>query len=372
MQVEELELSQFRNIDRLALNCPESLHLFVGPNAQGKTNILESLYVLALGKSHRTRKDKELIRWGADAAQIKARVSGEFGNHRLDIRLTPRGKKVVKNGLEQRRLSSYIGTLTAVLFAPEDLTIVKGSPQVRRRFIDMELGQVSPSYIHDLTRYNQLLLQRNQLLKDMGNRRERINAFLDVLDEQMIDLSTSLWKKRVTFIKQLTQWAQDIHTSITQAKETLTIDYQSAVPTQGVTDEAGYRMAIEKELLRLREQELRRGTTLTGPHRDDLRLFANDVDIHTFGSQGQQRTAALSLKLAEIELIHQETGTYPILLLDDVLSELDDSRKTHLLEAIRGKVQTFVTATGLEGIDQETCDRARIYRVQQGSITEQG
>ncbi|GGE06178.1 DNA replication and repair protein RecF [Marinithermofilum abyssi] len=370
MHVEQLELTQFRNIPQLELTCPEELHLFVGPNAQGKTNILESLYVLAIGKSHRTRSHKELIRWEEPAARIRARVNREGRSHRLDIRLTPQGKKVSRNGVEQRRLSEYIGSLTAVLFAPEDLAIVKGSPQVRRRFLDMEIGQVSPSYVYHLTRYNKLILQRNTILKDISKNGKEQEMLLEVLDEQLIQSAVHLWIKRRGFVDVLTRWAQDIHSGITDGKEALSIHYQPSGEMDAGQEEEALQEQFRQTLQNLRKQEIQRGSTLVGPHRDDLRLAANGVDIHTYGSQGQQRTAALSLKLAEIELIHQETGTYPILLLDDVLSELDDSRKTHLLEAIRGKVQTFVTITGLEGIDQGTLDRARMYRVRQGTVTE--
>jgi DNA replication and repair protein RecF len=371
MRVERLELRQFRNIEALSVDCPEELHLFVGPNAQGKTNILESLYLLSIGKSHRTRKDREMIRWEWEAARIQARVRQRSRVDRLEIRLSAKGKKVIKNGLEQRKLSEYIGTLTAVLFAPEDLTIVKGSPQVRRRFIDMELGQVSPWYIHQLTRYNHLLAQRNQLLKDLAKSRHPTWALLDVMDEQLIDLSTHLWIKRMVFVDQLTRWAKAVHAAITQERETLQIAYQPSLSLEESTDRKAMAEAMAAAIKRIRKQEVGRGTTLIGPHRDDLKLMVNGADLHRYGSQGQQRTAALSLKLAEIEWIHSETGTYPILLLDDVLSELDDARKTHLLEAIRGKVQTFVTATGLDGIDEVTLQRARIYRVRQGSISEQ-
>ncbi|WP_338048651.1 DNA replication/repair protein RecF [Paludifilum halophilum] len=368
--MEQLELFQFRNISRLKLDCPDELHLFVGPNAQGKTNILESLYVLSIGKSHRTRKDKELIRWEQSVARLQARVVREDRSQRLEVRLHPRGKKVVRNGLEQRRLSEYIGSLTAVLFAPEDLSIVKGSPQVRRRFLDMEIGQVHPAYIHYLTRYNKLLTQRNSLLKELAKDRRPESGLLEVLDEQLIEYCTHLWKRRYQFIGRLSHWARDIHHSITQGRETLCLEYLPSAEVDPDMDEEMYADVLRQELGQLRDREIHRGSTLIGPHRDDLRLSVNGTDLHTFGSQGQQRTAALSTKLAEIELIRQETGTYPILLLDDVLSELDDSRKTHLLEAIRGKVQTFVTATGLEGIDEETLDRARIFRVRQGNISE--
>jgi len=371
MHVEHLELKQFRNIEQLRLNSPGELHLFVGRNAQGKTNILESLYVLAVGKSHRTHGHREMIRWDQPAAFLKARVVKESSTRRLEVRLTSQGKKVIKNGVEQRRLSEYIGSLTAALFAPEDLSLVKGSPRVRRRFLDMEMGQVSPSYIHDLTRYNQIINQRNSLLKELGRSQTENWMMLDVLDEQLIECSAKLWTKRFSFVQILSRWAQEIHASITQGHENLSIQYRPSIPVTADMGPDELRDAMQQELTRIREQELYRGNTRVGPHRDDLRLFADGTDLHTYGSQGQQRTAALSLKLAEIELIHQETGTYPILLLDDVLSELDDSRKTHLLEAIRGKVQTFVTTTGLEGIDRETLERARIYQVRQGSFSEQ-
>ncbi|PTX53070.1 DNA replication and repair protein RecF [Melghirimyces profundicolus] len=371
MHVEQLELKQFRNIRHLRLDCPGELHLFVGPNAQGKTNILESLYVLAIGKSHRTYSHKEMIQWEESAAFLKAKVwRGETAG-RLEIRLTPKGKKVIRNGVEQRRLSDYIGSLTAVLFAPEDLSIVKGSPQVRRRFLDMEIGQVSPAYLHSLSQYNKLIHQRNRLLKEWGKKRTADAVMLDVMNEQLIELSTYLWAKRFAFVELLSGRAKEIHDSITRERENLSLQYRPSIPIRAEMDKKELREVMEKELGRIREREVIRGNTLVGPHRDDLRLAADGTDLHTYGSQGQQRTAALSLKLAEIELIHQETGHYPILLLDDVLSELDDFRKTQLLEAIRGKVQTFVTTTGLEGIDRETLNRARIYRVRQGSISEQ-
>lgn len=373
MRVESLELKEYRNITELSLVCPEELHIFVGPNAQGKTNILESLYVLALGKSHRTRSHKELIRFGKERALIKARVQKRNEKLRLEVKLTTKGKKVSRNGIEQPKLSQYIGSLTAVLFAPEDLAIVKGSPSVRRRFLDMEIGQVSPTYVHDLTQLQQLLAQRNSLLKQLSQRQPDPKLFfLDVLDEKLIQLSTALWRRRFRFLKSLREWAKDIHSAITQGKEELHIEYIASAPIHENQTESDWREILTKELKHIRKKEWMRGSTLIGPHRDDFHLSVNGLNLHTYGSQGQQRTAALSLKLAEIELIRQETGSYPILLLDDVLSELDDDRKTHLLEAIRGRVQTFVTTTSLEGIDHKTLMRAQVYQVRQGSITELG
>lgn len=370
MRVQSLEIHCYRNISQLSIDCPQDLHIFVGPNAQGKTNILESLYLLALGKSHRTRSTKELIQFGEQYSVLKARVKRDERVSRLEVQLRDLGKKVSINGIEQSKLSQYIGFLPAVLFAPEDLAIVKGSPQIRRRFLDMEIGQVSPNYVYNLSQLNKLLTQRNSLLKGLGTNKKFQVEFLDVYDEQFLSLSLDLWRKRFSFLKLLTQWSQEIHQSITSSNEELFIEYLPSIPIQANMEIDEWRAIFQAELERVREQEIRRGSTLFGPQRDDFRLIANGLDLHTFGSQGQQRTAALSLKLAEIELIHQETGVYPILLLDDVLSELDDSRKTHLLEAIRGRVQTFVTTTNLEGIDEETLTKAQIYQIRQGTIQE--
>lgn len=364
-----LELKQYRNIDRLSLECPQELHLFVGPNAQGKTNILESLYVLGMGKSHRTRSHKELIQFGHQEAYLKARVKKDQQIIRLEVKLSQKGKKVSRNGIEQPRLSQYIGSLPVVLFAPEDLSIVKGSPQVRRRFLDTEIGQVSPTYVHHLVQFNKLIQQRNSLLKQLTLNKGAHYELLDVLDQQLIQLCIEIWRKRFHFLHSLRKWAKKIHSAITQQSEELTIEYIPSLQIEPDMEKNDLAVHMQKELTRIRDKEIIRGTTLIGPHRDDLRLLANGLDLHVYGSQGQQRTAALSLKLAEIELIYQEVSYYPILLLDDVLSELDDTRKTHLLEAIRGRVQTFVTTTSLEGIDPETLNRAQIYQVKQGTIT---
>ncbi|WP_124726256.1 DNA replication/repair protein RecF [Staphylospora marina] len=372
MRIETLELTDYRNIEGLSLRCEGPLHLFVGANAQGKTNILESIYVLALGKSHRTRSHRELIRFGKQRSVLKSRVRKGEQVVRLQIQLTEKGKKVSKNGVEQPRLSRYIGTLPAVLFAPEDLALVKGSPQVRRRFLDMEIGQVSPSYVHDLSMWNQLVQQRNSLLKRLARSRREQDALLDVLDEQMVTLAVRIWTRRFHFLSSLREWAKEIHREITRHREDLGIEYVPSVAGLADAPPDSWGDLYLRELAAIREREILRGASLLGPHRDDLRLSAGGLDLHTYGSQGQQRTAALSLKLAEIELIHRETGHYPVLLLDDVLSELDDSRKSHLLTAIRGKVQTFVTTTGLDGIDGETLASARVYGVKQGTISELG
>jgi DNA replication and repair protein RecF len=300
---------------------------------------------------------------------VRTRTEDNRKKSRLELALLPKGRKIKKNGLEVAKLSQYIGTLPVVLFAPEDLQLVKGGPHIRRRFLDVEIGQISPTYVHQLTQLKSLLKERNQLLKNLSKNNQFPLDFLDVLDEQLIGLSVSIWRKRLDSLARLQKWAEEIHLSITKGEERLQIEYIPSVPIHVQMSESEMKDEMRKALSSVRKKEIILGNTLFGPHRDDFSLQQNDLDYHIFGSQGQQRTAALSLKLAELQLVKETTGHYPVLLLDDVLSELDDSRKTHLLESIRGRVQTFVTATGLDGIDLQTQKHAVVYHVQNGHVT---
>lgn len=367
MYVKELSIKHYRNYDTLSLSFNSGIYLFIGDNAQGKTNLLEALYVLALAKSHRTSKDKELINWNETAAVISGRIEKKHGSVPLELQISNKGKKAKVNHLEQKKLSDYIGVLNVVMFAPEDLELVKGSPQVRRRFIDMEIGQVSPTYLYYLSQYYKLLSQRNALLKDWYQR-DKNRPMVDVFTMQLIEVATKIYVKRRQFIQKLEQWAAPIHKQISKQKEQLSIHYDYSVSLADDMDEQNVYDALEKAFDAIREREEARGTTLIGPHRDDISFTINDKNVQTYGSQGQQRTTALSVKLAEIELIHSEIGEYPILLLDDVLSELDDHRRSHLLEAILGKVQTFVTNTSTEGIHEDVLQQSSIYYVQDGQI----
>ncbi|MDN7242595.1 DNA replication/repair protein RecF [Planococcus sp. N028] len=370
MRIDHLELLNYRNYETLNLSFSPEINVFIGQNAQGKTNIMESLYVLSMAKSHRSSNDKELIRWDADYAKIKADVYRKYGKLPLEITLSKKGKNAKVNHLEQRRLSEYIGQLNVVMFAPEDLNLVKGSPQVRRRFIDMEIGQISPVYLHDLLTYQKLLKQRNHLLKQNYGKKSIDDVMFDVYTDQFIEAAVKIIRKRYQFMDLLQKWAEPIHQGISRGLEQLQIRYQ---PISGLKPEwTSEEMAsfLAQKLAEVRKRELERGLTLVGPHRDELQFFVNGYDVQTYGSQGQQRTTALSLKLAEIELIKQEVGEAPVLLLDDVLSELDDYRQSHLLNTIKGSVQTFVTTTSVEGIQHETIQSARLFEVSQGTVKE--
>ncbi|MGZ7444709.1 DNA replication/repair protein RecF [Paenibacillus sp. TH7-28] len=368
MYVNQLSLQHYRNYDTLSLNSFGAVNLIIGRNAQGKTNLLEALFVLALSKSHRTGKDKELISFGSDHAMVEAEVEKKYGAVRLELRLTSQGKKAKLNGLEQRKLSDFIGALNVVMFAPEDLEIVKGTPGVRRRFLDMEIGQVQPGYLYHLQQYQKILVQRNNLLKQAWGAGPELSTMLEIWNEQLAEHGVKIIKKRKQFIRKLQKWAEQIHEGITGGGEKLKLSY---LPSFGEAEEEDEAVLLQQFMIKLsqvKDQEIRRGMTLCGPHRDDVSFYINGNEAQVYGSQGQQRTTALSLKLAEIELIHEEIGEYPILLLDDVLSELDPYRQTQLIETFQSKVQTFITATGIESINASRLRDASIFHVQDGQV----
>ena len=368
MFVTDIELKQFRNYEYLKLDSFGPVNLIIGQNAQGKTNLVEAIYALALTKSHRTSKDKELIRFESGSANIRAHVDKKYGKIQLELALSQQGKKAKINGLEQRKLSDFVGSLNVVMFAPEDLEIVKGTPGVRRRFLDMEIGQVAPGYIYHLQQYQKILVQRNNLLKQLYGAGESQQVMLTVWNDQLAEHGVKIVKKRKQFIKKLQKWAETIHEGITGGKEKLELAYVPSFADPMEEDEAVLLDRFMIKLSQTKDQEIRRGMSLTGPHRDDLSFFINGREVQTYGSQGQLRTTALSLKLAEIELIREEIGEYPVLLLDDVLSELDPYRQTQLIETFQSKVQTFITATGIETLNTSKLKDAYIYQVDAGHV----
>lgn len=369
MHIQQLKLQNYRNYEKVNISFDDKINVIIGENAQGKTNLMESIYLLAFTRSYRTPRENELIKWNEDYAKVEGVITKKDRTFPLEIFISKMGKKAKLNHLEQQRLSDYIGVFNVVMFAPEDLTLVKGSPQIRRRFINMELGQIQPKYIYHLGQYQKILKQRNHLLKQM-QRHEKQNQsdLLQVLTEQLIEHATSILERRFVFLKLLRKWAVPIHFEISRNLEKLKISYNSTI---NVSEEAN-REKIETSYYHtfheIKQKEIDRGTTLIGPHRDDLSFHINNKDVKTYGSQGQQRTTALSVKMAEIDLIHNEVGEYPVLLLDDVLSELDDYRQSHLLSTIQGKVQTFVSTTSVDGIDHDTLKKAELFRVNNGII----
>ncbi|BAM46136.1 DNA replication/repair protein RecF [Amphibacillus xylanus] len=371
MYIKHIKLSHYRNYEQLNLSFDNGINVIIGENAQGKTNLMEAIYLLAFTRSYRTSKDKELIQWDQNYAKIEGLISKRNQQFPVEIQLSNQGKKAKLNHLEQKRLSDYIGALNVVMFAPEDLNLVKGSPQVRRRFVDMEIGQIQPVYIYHLGQFQKILKQRNHLLKSLQRKQTNDLVMLDVLTDQLIGHASVVLEKRFLFLELLRRWAIPIHKRISQGKETLEIQYQASIDVLESDNKEKISSIYLEKFTQNRDKEIERGTTLYGPHRDDLSFYVNDRDVQKFGSQGQQRTTALSLKLAEIELIKQEVGEYPVLLLDDVLSELDQYRQSHLLDTIQGKVQTFVSTTSVSDIKHETIEKADLFYVKSGTIIEQ-
>lgn len=357
MIIESLELKNYRNYKELHMDFDPGTNILYGDNAQGKTNILESIYVCATTKSHRGSKDRDIIEFGQDESHIKMVVRKDGVPYRLDMHLKKnRTKGVAINGIPIHKASELFGVVNVVFFSPEDLNLIKNGPAERRRFVDLELCQLNKLYVHSLVQYNKSIVQRNKLLKELSFKPE-FAEMLDIWDMQLVSYGRELIRYRREFIKELNEIIHEIHYNLSGQKEELVIRYEPNVMED----------SIENALKRGRDSDIRMKTTLTGPHRDDISFYVNEIDIRKFGSQGQQRTAALSLKLAEIELVKKTVKDYPILLLDDVLSELDNKRQEHLLSGIR-HIQTVITCTGLDDFISHCFQIDKNFKVVNGTV----
>lgn len=360
MIIESIELKNYRNYDTLHIQFSPGTNILYGNNAQGKTNLLEAVYVCCASKSHRGSKDKELIRFHEEESHIKLNICRENVPYRIDMHLKKnKTKGIAINGIPIRRASELFGIVNVVFFSPEDLNLIKNGPSERRKFIDLELCQLNKMYVHSLVSYNRILMQRNRLLKDMVFKPE-YEETLDIWDVQLVKYGREIIQCRESFITQLNELIGKIHRKLSGDKENIRIIYD---PCSSFSN-------LEQDIGKSRLSDKKQKTTLVGPHRDDIGFYIDDIDIRKFGSQGQQRTAALSLKLAEIELVKKMVKDYPILLLDDVLSELDGERQNHLLSAI-SKIQTMITCTGLEDFVSNRFPIDRIFKVVNGTVTQE-
>lgn len=357
MIVESIRLEHFRNYQTLELNFDPGTNIFYGDNAQGKTNILESVYLCGTTKSHKGSKDRELIQFDAEESHIRMKLKKEGVPVKIDMHLRKnRTKGIAVNGVPIRKASELLGIANFVFFSPEDLNIIKNGPSERRRFLDMELCQLSKVYLNDLSSYNKVVNQRNKLLKEISFRPDYLDM-LDVWDLQMVQYGKKIIEERRIFVQRLNEIIYEIHQKLTGKKETLMVSYEENISSE----------ELEKALRKNRDRDIRMKMSLTGPHRDDICFKIKNIDIRKFGSQGQQRTAALSLKLSEIELVKQETNDTPILLLDDVLSELDSSRQRYLLDSIKN-IQTLITCTGLDDFIENQFQINKVFHVIKGAV----
>lgn len=360
MYIKHLQLMNYRNYDELSLELGSSVNVFIGDNAQGKTNILESIYYCGFGKSHRTSKDRELIKWGAEKTFIKSYISKERLDKRIEINILKDGKKLINiNSIKITKIAELIGTFNVVMFSPEDLRIVKESPAIRRKFIDMELCQLDSKYYYSLVQYNKVLNERNIMLKTNNNPEE---FMLDIYDEQLSTFAQYIINKRLEYIKKLNLYGKEVHKDITLNKEDINFKYYSQIKDFG-----NIKSQINDLLKENRKRDIEKRNTSIGPHRDDLYIYINGVEVKNYGSQGQQRTTVLTMKFSSLRIIKEQTGEYPVLLLDDVLSELDFNRKKYILNSIRD-IQTIITCTGIDDVNQYLDSNSKIFNVKEGSI----
>ena len=357
MQIKTLDLLDFRNYERLSIELDRGVNVFYGDNAQGKTNILESICLASSGRSHRGAKDSELIRFGQYEAHIRMVIDRKGAERRIDMHLKKAGHKgVAVDGVPIRKITELLGLCRLVIFSPEDLGIVKDSPGVRRRFMDMELCQLDTVYAKQLSAYNQVLVQRNHLLKDAFSNRELLDT-LDIWDRQLMTYAVPIILRRRRFIEDIGDTVAKLHRTLTSGAEEAALAYEENTSAE----------EFEQRLAANREKELRFGQSLIGPHRDDIRIELNGMDARKYGSQGQQRTVSLSLKLSEIEMVKKLTGDKPVLLLDDVLSELDRGRQEQLLLGI-SDIQTLITCTGLDEFVRDSLRIGKAFHVKEGAL----
>jgi DNA replication and repair protein RecF len=359
MIIKLIELKNFRNYEELSLTLDEGTNIFYGDNAQGKTNILEAAYMSGTTKSHKGSKDRDMIRFGESESHLRTIVLRGAKEYQIDMHLKQnRAKGIAINKVPIKKASELFGILNMVFFSPEDLNIIKNGPSERRRFLDSELCQLDKIYLAELTAYNKILNQRNKLLKDMVFRPD-LSDTLPVWDMQLVEAGKKIIRRRRQFVEELNEIVHGIHYRISGEKEELQLEYEPNIED----------IFFEDELNRAKAKDLKLCQTSVGPHRDDLRFSIQGVDIRKFGSQGQQRTSALSLKLSEIEIVRKSIHDTPILLLDDVLSELDSNRQNYLLNSITN-TQTLITCTGLDEFVKNRFTINKVFEVVSGQVYE--
>ncbi len=341
-------------------------NVFIGKNGQGKTNLLEAIYICATGKSFRTNRDKDIINFNKSAAYIGAKVKIDGNDKLIEIKYDLNGQKRMKlNKLEIKNQRELDSGLSVVAFSPEDLKLVKRGPVERRNFLDMSISQIKPVYKHNLTRYNKILIQRNNLLKS-GKSLNEIKNLLEIFDMQLVKGGSEIILYRLEFIKRLSEIAFNIHNNLTKNEEKIDLTYNSTVDTKDM-DKKSIEKNFIQQLYLNRQKDLQLGVTSVGPHRDDMNISINGIDARVYASQGQQRTIVLTLKLSEVEILKLERGIYPVLLLDDVFSELDFERRNYLVKSF-SNLQTIITAAEIIDLDQLSNIDKTIFYIENGKI----
>jgi DNA replication and repair protein RecF len=366
LHIKHISLKDFRNYEHEEIDLNNGVNIFYGQNAQGKTNIIESIYLLSTGKSHRSQKENELIRWSKEESKIKINYEKDNIENNLEVYLKKNQRKNMKhNGVKLNKTGELLGNLITVIFSPDHMKIIKEGPAERRRFVDIILSQVKPGYFYNLSQYVKLVTQRNNLLMQAKSDKKVIDT-IEIWDQQLIEYGTKVIKERIEFLKLIESYANEIHKSITNNKEDLKLVYKSSIDYKE-QNEQNIKDTFQKDLDKFRNIDIKRGVTHKGPHRDDILFYINGMEVKTYGSQGQQRTTLLSLKISELKFMNNETDSYPILLLDDVFSELDTERQKFLMKFIKD-IQTFITCTDVEYFKNLNLENYSLFNVKEGKI----
>lgn len=363
MRINSIDIYNFRNYERAFIEFSDKMNIFIGNNGEGKTNILESIYVLAITKSHRSYIDKNLINNSKDIMKLSSNVFFANNNNNLELVMNNKGKRVSINNLVYKKISDYISNLVVVLFSPDDLDLIKGSPTTRRKFLNIEICQLDNKYLYYLNDYNNLLKQRNEYLKSIT-----INTvdttYLDIIDEKLSEKALYVYKYRYEFIKDINKFIKIVFSDLSNS--CFKIKYINYF------DNSDFDFNIKEKFLKKLKSNLKRdiltGSTSVGPQRDDFEFFLDEKNVRDYGSQGQQRLCVLTLKFAEVELLCEKRGEYPILLLDDIFSELDISKRNSIIKYLDKGVQVFITSTDLNDIDKSLLSNSKIFNIENGNI----
>lgn len=365
MFLKNIQLQNFRNISNVLLNFKKNVNIFIGNNAQGKTNILESIYFLAITRSHRTHNELNLIKNN----ELYTKVSGVFNDgkndHSLSILLNANGKKVLVDNIIQKKISNYLSRFNVIMFCPDDLDIIKGTPSVRRRFLNIELSQFRNDYVLVLKEYNKILKQRNEYLKQKNNAKFD-RTYFNIITDKLIDRNIEITKMRYDFINKINDHLKIVFNNITKMG-TLKMVYQGFISEKDINDE-NLKSLLKERYNSIFMNEILQKTTLLGCHRDDFKMYLDDLDVNAFCSQGQQRLSVLSLKLSEIEVFIQEKNIKPVILLDDIFSELDEVKKNNIINYFNKDVQIFITTTDIKDLNKSLKEKADIYVVEDGNL----
>ena len=368
MILKELELKNYRNYEDLNLNFSPNINIFYGDNAEGKTNILESIYVLAITKSHRINIDKHLIKEGLQATKITGKIEVNKETKKFEMLINTKGKSAKINNITIKKISNYISNFNVIMFYPSDLDLIKGNPSSRRKFLNIEIAQIDNKYLSTLNEYNLLVKNRNEYIKNKKHEELDLN-YLSIINEQIAKKGAIIYQKRNKFIENLNKKAENIYKTIFQ-EGNLSVEYKTNIDIKDYTDLINIKDLFYKKLNSNIKRDLFLGMTTNGPHRDEIIFYIDGKDVRLHASQGQQRIIIVCLKLGEIELFKESTGEYPILLLDDIFSELDEKKKNNIIKYIQKDIQTFITTTDLDNLDNSLLKNSKKFNIRSNKVVE--